>query len=62
MKIKVHLSSQSMAIEYTDVKNAYTKDGMYCLYLESGIVHKYPCVNIFRIEEEYSRVTVTEVK
>lgn len=53
MYIKVHLSSHSSPIEYNGVKNAYTKDGMYCLYLEGGIVHKYPFVNIFRVEEEY---------
>ncbi len=55
MNIKVHLTSQSSPIEYEYVKNAYTKDGMYCLYLESGIVHKYPCVNIFRVEEGYKK-------
>lgn len=53
MKIKVHLLSQSKEIEHNDVKNAYTKDGLYCLYLESGLVYKYPMVNIFRIIENY---------
>jgi len=53
MKITVHLISQSQAIEYTVAKNAYTKDGMYCVYLENGLVHKYPLCNIFRVTETY---------
>lgn len=53
MKISVHLISQSQAIEYLNVKNAYTKNGMYCIYLESGVVHKYPMCNIFRVIETY---------
>ena len=32
MKIQVHLFSQSQPIEYIDVINAYTKDGMYCVH------------------------------
>ena len=54
MKIIVHLLSQSKGIEYPNVTNAYTKDGMYCIYKEDAkLVHKYPLVNIFRIEESY---------
>lgn len=53
MKTKVHLLSQSCPIEYTGVKNTYTKDGLYCIYREDEIVVKYPLVNIFRIEETY---------
>jgi hypothetical protein len=53
MKIKVHLLSQSRSIEYLDVKNTYTKDGLYCLYLKDNQVHKYPLCNIFRVEEDY---------
>ena len=48
MDIKVHLISQSKPIEYNNIKNAYTKDNMYCLYKDNGEVHKYPMVNIFR--------------
>lgn len=54
MKVEVHLLSQSRAIGYENVKNAYTKDGMYCIYKEDGLVHKYPMVNIFRVTESYS--------
>ncbi len=53
MKIKVHLLSQSKPIEYEDVKNAYTKSGLYCVYLKNNQVHKYPLCNVFRIEEDY---------
>ena len=53
MKIEVHLLSQSKAIVYENVKNAYTKDGMYCIYKENGFVDKYPLVNIFRVCESY---------
>ena len=52
MKINIHLLSQSRPIEYTDVKNAYTKDGMYCIYKQEK-VDKFPLCNIFRVVEEY---------
>lgn len=51
MKIEVHLLSQSQPMEYKDVQNAYTKDGMYCMLLEFGEVVKFPLVNIFRVKE-----------
>ena len=41
MKIEIHLLSQSVAIIYENVKNAYTKDGMYCIYREDGFVFIY---------------------
>lgn len=53
MKISLHLLSQSKSIDYLDVKNAYTKDGMYCIYTNDNLVHKYPMVNIFRVIETY---------
>lgn len=52
MKISVHLLSQSRPIEYSDAKNAYTKDGMYCIYTQ-GKVNKFPLCNIFRVTEDY---------
>lgn len=54
MILEIHLLSQSQPIVYTGVKNAYTKDGLYCVYIEDK-VHKYPLVNIFRITESYSK-------
>lgn len=53
MRIEVHLLSQSQPIVYTQVKNAYTKDGMYCIYKDDGFVDKYPFTNIFRVRESY---------
>ena len=53
MKIEIHLLSQSKAIVFENVKNAYTKDGMYCIYSQDGFVHKYPMINIFRVIEQY---------
>ncbi len=54
--IKVHLTEQSVPIEYTAVINTYTKAGMYCVYFDregTKLVHKYPMCNIFRVEENY---------
>lgn len=54
--IKVHLLEQSKPIEYSVVVNTYTKGATYCVLFERDgvmIVHKYPLVCIFRIEESY---------
>lgn len=53
MKVPVHLFSQSNPMVYTNVINAYTKDGLYCIYLKQKITHKYPTCNIFRVEEDW---------
>jgi len=53
MKIEIHLLSQSRSIIYKKVKNAYTKDGLYCILKGDGFVDKYPLINIFRIRETY---------
>ena len=50
--IKIHLFSQSEPFEYLDVENAYTKDGLYCVRIGGDLTHKFPFVNIFRIEEK----------
>lgn len=52
MNVKVHLLSQSQPVERSAV-NTYTKDGLYCVFLESGEVEKYPLCNIFRAVEDY---------
>jgi hypothetical protein len=49
----VHMNSQAKPVEYTNIVNAYTKDNMYCIYTQDGMVHKYPTCNIFRIVETY---------
>lgn len=53
MKIEIHLLSQAKPKVYENAVNAYTKDGMYCVYLEDRKVHKFPMVNIFRVVEDY---------
>ena len=61
MKIEVHLTAQSRPITHSDVTNAYTKDGFYCVFIhDKNRVFKYPQVNIFRVIEEYSEVTSTK--
>jgi hypothetical protein len=53
MKVEVHLYSQSQPVVVEGVRNAYTKDGLYCLWIEgSDTVYKFPLVHIFRIKEE----------
>lgn len=47
------MDSQSQPIEYKDVKNCYTKDGMYCVYKNDDTVDKFPLCNIFRVTESY---------
>lgn len=53
MTVKIHMQSQSHPIVRNNVKNAYTKDGLYCLYLSDGTVKKYPMCNIFEVTEQY---------
>jgi hypothetical protein len=50
MNIEIHMLSQSQPITYSGVKNAYTKDGMYCVLIGDEVV-KYPMCNIFRVKE-----------
>lgn len=61
MTILVHLLSQSQPIRIENVKNAYTKDGLFCVYYDD-IVDKFPLVNIFRVRESYSYIVDLEKK
>lgn len=55
MKIKVHLLSASKPIEFVNVTNTYTKDGLFCVLVkESNEVNKIPLCNIFMITEPYN--------
>lgn len=49
----VHLYSQSSAIELKNVKNTYTKDGLFCVMVHDDkykfVVHRFPVQHIFRI-------------
>ena len=50
--VKVHLYSQSEPVEILDVRNTYTKDGLFCVYLrKQEKVYKFPVLHIFRITE-----------
>lgn len=51
MEVQVHLYSQSKPIEHIKVRNTYTKDGLFCIMYENGVVDKYPLDKIFRIKE-----------
>jgi len=52
MKIKIELKETSSPLIYENVKNAYTKGSLYCVYYNDTVV-KIPLANIFRIVEDY---------
>ena len=47
------MTSQSKPIVRKDVINTYTKDGLYCVMLNTNLVKKYPLCNIWEVTEEY---------
>jgi hypothetical protein len=53
--VTVHLYSQSQKLEYHNVQNTYTKDGLFCILhtdTDHGFqVDKFPVQHIFRIED-----------
>lgn len=51
MNVEVHLNSQSQPVKRENVRNTYTKDGLYCVMVDDEHVLKFPVVNIFRIKE-----------
>lgn len=51
MVIEVHLYSQSQPIVHLNVRNSYTKDGLFCVMQDDLTVWKYPVDKIFRIRE-----------
>ena len=53
MIVEIQLTETSQPIIHNDVKNSYQKGQLYCVYLESGWVYKYPINNIWRIKESY---------
>lgn len=54
MNVEVHLYSQSQPIILVNVRNAYVKDGLYCVMFQDRTAHKFPLQHIFRIIEEES--------
>lgn len=52
MVVKVHLYSQSLPVIIENVRNAYTKDSLYCVMLNDfKTEYKFPFQHIFRIKE-----------
>lgn len=51
--IKVYMSETSYPIIFEQVKNAYTKGALYCVY-DGTTVTKFPLLNIFKVEETYT--------
>ncbi len=52
MKLFILMKSQAKPIIRKNVINSYTKEGVFCIYMEGGIVKKYPLVNITSILEK----------
>lgn len=59
MIVKIRLLQTAQAI-VLDAKNAYQKGDMYCVYLTSGIVKKYPLIHIFEVEEDYAEAVKSD--
>ena len=55
MKVSVWMQEQSNPIEFENIKNAYTKGAMYCVYTKDEYVYKFPLCNIFRVKEDYKQ-------
>ena len=64
MTIEVQLIETSQSIIHENVANAYTKGGLYCVYVRGtdgsqstkpteSAVYKYPLRNIWRVKESY---------
>lgn len=49
--VDVHLLHQSSPVSRVNVVNTYTKDGLFCVLLQSGTVEKYPLLHLFRVTE-----------
>lgn len=61
MKLKIDLKESSTPLEFTDVKNSYTKGPLFCIY-SGTTVTKIPIQNIWRIVEDYVSANTDEVK
>jgi hypothetical protein len=53
MKVNIQLDETSQPIKYDNVRNTYTKGDLFCVYVDSGEVHKFPISSIFRIVETF---------
>lgn len=50
VKVELLTTSQPLLLK---AKNTYTKDGLFCVYLDGGQVQKFPVSNLFRVTEDY---------
>ena len=50
LDIDIHLKAQALPIQREGVRNAYVKEGLYCVHLGETI-EKYPLCNIYNIVE-----------
>lgn len=57
LEVNIRLQEASKPKHYENVINVYTKGNLLCVYFidefEKKTVHKYPLMNIFRVEEGY---------
>jgi len=53
INVKVQLKEQSQSMSFLEVINTYQKGSLYCIYMNTGLVHKFPIESIFSITEEY---------
>ena len=51
--VDIQLHGNSQPIKYANVKDVYQKGDLICIYLDGGILHKYPIDHIFRIVQDY---------
>ena len=58
IRVRIELKETSQAIEL-EATNTYTKGLLYCAYLTSGLVQKFPLANVWRITEEYRATRVS---
>ncbi len=49
MKIEIIFHSSSTPKVHEDTYAVYTKDALLCVQLESGLIMKYPLLNVFSI-------------
>ena len=61
MKLKIDLKESSTPLEFTNVKNSYTKGPLFCIHSDNTVT-KIPIQNIWRIVEDYVSANTDEVK
>ena len=52
IKVKIELKETSQPIQL-EAENTYTKGDVFCIYLTTGQVQKFPLTNIWRVTEDY---------